>query len=503
MTSDERWSQISRLYHDAVSVAPAERAEFLRKACGPDDSLRAEIESLLIDDSRADRLLEPHGHSTPKDSRRDLTGQRIGVYEVRSLLGAGGMGDVYRAHDPKLGREVAIKVLPPIFTANPERLARFSREARLLAALNHPNIGAIYGLEESDGLHALVLELVDGPTLADRLEKGPIPIVEALGIARQIADALDAAHEKGIVHRDLKPANIKITSGGIVKILDFGLAKLDAHDAAADLGQSPTVTVGGTRDGTLLGTAAYMSPEQVRGFVVDKRADFWAFGCVLYEMLAGRIAFAGATVPDTLAAVLEHEPNWNALPSALPRTIRHLLQHCLEKDPNSRPRDMSGVRKGLEDATVARERRVRGWIAAALVVAAGVPPAWLLYRSAELRRAEEAIAEATRLADQDDYGASLARVVDAARIIPDDARVESLWKRVSVTRPIETVPPGADVYIKRYDDPGDAWETVGRTPMTRARLPRGVFRWKVQKDGFQTLEFIAENHRIPARKRRI
>ena len=345
MTSDERWSQISRLYHDAVSVAPADRAEFLQKACGPDDSLRAEIESLLIDDSRADRLLEPHGHSTPKELRQDLTGQRIGVYEVRSLLGAGGMGEVYRAHDPKLGREVAIKVLPPIFTANPQRLARFSREARLLAALNHPNIGAIYGVEESDGLHALILELVDGLTLADRLEKGPIPIVEALGIARQIADGLDAAHEKGIVHRDLKPANITITSGGIVKILDFGLAKLDAHDAAADLGQSPTVTVGGTRDGTLLGTAAYMSPEQVRGSVVDKRADFWAFGCVLYEMLAGRIAFAGATVPDTLAAVLEHEPNWNALPSALPRTIRHLLHHCLEKDPNSRPRDMSGVRK--------------------------------------------------------------------------------------------------------------------------------------------------------------
>src|SRR5262245_52182321 len=208
------------------------------------------------------------------------------------------MGEVYRARDQKLGRDVAIKILPPAFTSVPERLARFAREARILAALNHPHIGAIYGVEDAGGVHALVLELVEGPTLADRILRGRIPVAEALTIARQIAEALEAAHEKGIVHRDLKPANIKITAAGIVKVLDFGLAKAASGVDGPDLTRSPTITVGGTRDGVLLGTAAYMSPEQSRGQTVDKRADIWAFGCVLYEMLTGRAAFSGSTVSD-------------------------------------------------------------------------------------------------------------------------------------------------------------------------------------------------------------
>ena len=231
-------------------------------------------------------------HNKPMTPQSTLTGRRLGAYHVYERIGAGGMGEVYRARDTKLGRDVAIKILPHHFTSEPERLARFEREARVLASLNHPHIGAIYGLEDADGVRALVLELVNGETLAERIVRGPIPLNDALAIARQIADALEAAHEKGIVHRDLKPANIKVTTDNVVKVLDFGLAKAASSDGAtADLTQSPTITVGGTRDGVILGTATYMSPEQATGRPADKRADVWAFGVVLYEMLTGRRAF--------------------------------------------------------------------------------------------------------------------------------------------------------------------------------------------------------------------
>jgi eukaryotic-like serine/threonine-protein kinase len=243
-----------------------------------------------------------------------------------------------------LGRDVAIKILPRHFTADPERLARFEREARMLAALNHPNIGAIYGLEAALGVRALVLELVEGETLAHRIQRGPVSVTDALTIARQIADALDAAHEKGIIHRDLKPANIKVTAGGVVKVLDFGLAK-----AATGELQSPTVTVGGTQEGTVLGTAAYMSPEQARGQALDKRTDIWAFACVLYEMLTGHVAFPGETVSDTIAAILGREPDWAALPATTPPMVVRLLQRGLEKDPKRRLRDIADARAELDD----------------------------------------------------------------------------------------------------------------------------------------------------------
>ena len=278
-----------------------------------------------------------------------LTGRRIGVYQVQTLLGAGGMGEVYRARDTRLGREVAIKILPHVFTSSPERLARFEREARVLAALNHPHVAAIYGVEEAEGLQAIVLELVEGETLADRLLGGPVPVAEALAIARQIADALDATHEKGIIHRDLKPANIKVTPDGVVKVLDFGLAKVTAGDgSAADLTQSQTVTAGGTREGVVLGTAAYMSPEQARGRPVDKRTDIWAFGCLVYEMLTGRAPFARDTMSDTIAAILERDVDFAALPPSTPPAITRLLQRCLEKDTRRRLRDIGDARAELE-----------------------------------------------------------------------------------------------------------------------------------------------------------
>ena len=280
-------------------------------------------------------------------------GQRLGSYEIQSLLGAGGMGEVYRARDTRLGRDVAIKVLPGSLRHDPDRMARLEREARLLAALNHSNIGAIYGVADVNGVPALVLELVEGPTLADLITPGGLAASRALPIARQIADALDAAHEQGIVHRDLKPANIKIRPDGTVKVLDFGLAKAWDGSGPSDAAS----TVAATREGIVLGSAPYMSPEQARGKPVDKRTDVWAFGCVLYEMLTGRRAFAGDTATDAMSAVLERDPDWRQLPPATPPHIRRLLQRCLEKDARQRLRDIGDARLDLEPQIDADERR--------------------------------------------------------------------------------------------------------------------------------------------------
>ncbi|MGH9686422.1 MAG: protein kinase domain-containing protein [Candidatus Acidiferrales bacterium] len=277
-------------------------------------------------------------------------GTKLGPYEILSPLGAGGMGEVYRARDSKLGRDVAIKVLPDAFARDPERLARFQREAKLLASLNHSNIAAIHGLEDSGNTHALVMELAEGPTLADRIRSGPIPVDEALRIAKQITEALEYAHERGIVHRDLKPANIKVTADDTVKILDFGLAKAVQGEAGAtDVGNSPTISQMATESGVLLGTAGYMSPEQAKGKPVDRRADIWAFGCVLYEMLTGQRAFQGETVTDTLAAIMRAEPDWSQLPAATPTRVRVLLQRCLQKDPKQRLRDIGDARISLDE----------------------------------------------------------------------------------------------------------------------------------------------------------
>ena len=281
-------------------------------------------------------------------------GTRLGPYEIQSALGAGGMGEVYRARDTKLGRDVALKILPDSFTHDPERLARFRREAQVLAALNHPHIAQIYGLEEANGTQFLVLELADGESMDKRIARGPIPIDEALGIAKQIAEALEAAHEKGIIHRDLKPANIAVTADGQVKVLDFGLAKAAEPTASsADLAISPTVTSPAriTSIGVVLGTAAYMAPEQAKGRAADKRSDVWAFGCVLFEMLTGKRAFEGEDMSETLAAVLRGEPDWSAIPGDVPPNVRALITGCLRKDRMARISDIAIVRFVLADGS--------------------------------------------------------------------------------------------------------------------------------------------------------
>ena len=281
-------------------------------------------------------------------------GVRVGPYEILSPLGAGGMGEVWRARDTRLDREVALKFLPEGFATDPERHARFEREAKVLASLNHPHIATLYGLEHVDGQHALVMELVEGEELADRIARGPVAFHEAFQIAGQVAEALEAAHEKGIVHRDLKPANVKVRPDGTAKVLDFGLAKAWEEPAGtSDPAHSPTVTGVYTRAGVILGTVAYMSPEQARGKPVDKRTDIWAFGCVLYEMLTGAAAFRGETVPDVMAAIVTRDPDWEALPVALPEGARTVLRRCLEKDPKRRLRDIGEARVALEDVGVA------------------------------------------------------------------------------------------------------------------------------------------------------
>ena len=277
-------------------------------------------------------------------------GTRLGPYAVTAKIGEGGMGEVYQARDTKLDRDVALKVLPAAFTSDPDRLARFEREAKVLASLNHPNIAAIHGLEEAEGVRALVLELVEGPTLAERIAQGPIPLDEALPIATQIADALEAAHEQGVIHRDLKPANIKVRDDGTVKVLDFGLAKALEAEPSGDPSQSPTLTAAATQMGVILGTAAYMSPEQAKGKVVDKRADVWAFGAVLYEMLTGTRAFVGADVSDTLAAVLRADVDLEALPQATPARLRQVVSVCLQKEARQRLGDIAAVRLAMGGA---------------------------------------------------------------------------------------------------------------------------------------------------------
>ncbi len=326
-----------------------------------------------------------------------MIGEGLAHYRITAALGAGGMGEVYRATDTRLGRDVAIKVLPAEVAQDPERLARFEREAKLLASLNHPNIAHVYGFERAtlpDGsaAHFLAMELVPGEDLAERLKRGPIPVDEALALARQIAEALEEAHAKGVVHRDLKPANVKVTPEGKVKVLDFGLAKAFAGDAASassgDLSQSPTLAHTGTRAGVILGTAVYMSPEQARGRAVDKRADIWGFGVVLFEMLTGSRPFVGETVSEILAAVIKDEPAWEVLPAALPPAVAGVLRRCLVKDPARRLHDIADARLLLEDegrepeaaraapARAPRWREAVAWLLAVVGLAAAATLAW-------------------------------------------------------------------------------------------------------------------------------
>jgi eukaryotic-like serine/threonine-protein kinase len=396
MNSPHEWGRVRSLFHVAIQRPRAEWSRFLEQECAGDESLRGEVQSLLAAHERAGGFL----HCPPMPVLRGVLaaapltpGVRLGVFEITGTLGVGGMGEVYRARDTRLGRDVAVKLLPSVLADDPDRRARLERESRLLAALNHPHIAAIHSVEEIDGRLALILELVEGPTLADCLATGPIPITEALQIAGQLAEALEAAHGRGVVHRDLKPSNVTITSDGAVKLLDFGLAKATPTAIHEGDAQLRAADADPTHDGVILGTGAYMSPEQARGQAVDKRTDVWAFGCVLYEMLTGRRAFSGDTISDTIAAILGREPDLTALPPALPPEVRGLVRRCLQKDPRRRIHDIADARVEIDEAldsssapaaspthVVWANRRMLGILVATLIVAGlGLPlVAWRL-----------------------------------------------------------------------------------------------------------------------------
>ena len=373
-----RRRRIEAICEAALARDGTDRNAFLNRECAGDESLRRDVEALLAHAATSDRFLStPIGALAAGVMTTTWIGRRFGTYEVISAIGVGGMGEAYRARDHRLGRDVAIKVLPASFAADRERLARFEREARVLAALNNPHIASIYGLEDVDGAAVLVLEFVSGETLGDRIVRGPIAIRDVIPIAQQIAEALEAAHDKGIIHRDLKPSNIALTTDGAVKVLDFGLAKANVA-TAAEPSQSPTFTLT-ARDGVLLGTAPYMSPEQARGQTVDKRTDIWAFGCVLYEMLTGRMAFAGATTSDHIAAILEREPDWSVLPAQMPSHIQQALRGCLQKDVQHRWHDIGDVRLllqasiSLSPTVVGVGRRIAfAWVLAGTLLGAGI-----------------------------------------------------------------------------------------------------------------------------------
>jgi serine/threonine protein kinase len=387
----ERWHRIEKLYNSVVEHSPADRPSLLAQA---DPDIRAEVEAMLAQPAGGALLDQPAGDLLGESGVTQLgSGTLLGHYRIVAMLGQGGMGVVYRAQDTKLGREVAIKVLPDSLAQDPDRLARFNREATLLASLNHPNIGHIYGVESQ----ALVMELVHGETLNSLMKPGPLPIETVLDYAKQIAEALEAAHEKGIIHRDLKPANIMVTPAGVVKVLDFGLAKAEELSSARDPAESPTAPVSFSRAGMVLGTAAYMSPEQARGAVVDKRTDIWAFGVVVYEMLTGKHLFAGEMTTDILSAVLTQEPEWDRVPSQAQR----LLRRCLEKDPRQRLRDIGDARFLLEEAptkATAAPRRILPWAVAAILAMIDLGPD-------------------VSLATPDNYGSSVIISPDGTRVV--------------------------------------------------------------------------------------
>jgi tRNA A-37 threonylcarbamoyl transferase component Bud32/dienelactone hydrolase len=418
----------------------------------------------------------------------------LGPFEILSHIGAGGMGEVYRARDTKLGREVAIKVLPEEFYRDKERLARFEREAKLLASLNHANIATLYGLEESEGQPFLAMELIEGETLAERIARGPLSSDEALPLFKQIAEGLEAAHERGVIHRDLKPANIKITPEGHPKILDFGLAK---GGFVADVpSESPTLTRQRTGTGVILGTAAYMSPQQARGKTLDQRTDIWSFGCCLYEALSGKVTFQGETASDMIVAILEREPDWSALPKAVPERLRRLLRRCLDKDLDGRLQHMREARLEMEEILAAP---VSGWrllvrsraglALVVLMLAAVAASTWVFVRSARARWAsDKALPEIQRLLDDQEFVAAFRLAQQAEPYLAGNPEFQHLWRASTLPVSIRTTPAGAQVYLTEYGATDDEWDFLGVAPLDEIRIPTGYVRVRVEKAGFQTIE---------------
>jgi serine/threonine protein kinase/dienelactone hydrolase len=515
----ERYARVGELYHQILSRPQDERAEFLEESCGDDDTLRDEVESLLAAHDAAQSFIETPAiaavaASAAADDQPIAAGSRIGPYEVRGLLGRGGMGDVYRAHDPRLGRDVALKLLPPRFTLEAQRLERFEGEARLLASLNHPNIGALYGIEESEGQPILVLELVDGSTLEQRLASAPMALPEALRVASQIVEALAAAHEHGIIHRDLKPANIVIRSDGVVKVLDFGLAiSFSAGDSDGDtVSGDPLARM--TMRGQVVGTPAYMSPEQAEGKPVDARSDVFAFGIVLYEMICGQRPFRGDTALAVLASALHGTPKRpSRVRRGVPKAIEQLILRCLEKSPDARFSSAAAIRQAFarleRPARAARISALKAAVVAATAVIAVGTAGWT-WRSHQtavrVRSVEDTLVpEIARLIQADRTLEARRLFREAEEMSPSSRALFKLAEGVAA-HPVlfESDPPGAQIFLSDYvagaANNGSQWQLVGLTPVKFEVPTWGFFRIRMVKSGFSPVDRTfggVEEVRIP------
>jgi len=501
----ERWKRIEELYDRALAREPGERERFLAEACGGDEELRREVDSLLSNAEQGEDFLERPALEVA--ARRyvstvmvDLTGRKLGRYEVLSRVGRGGMGEVYRARDTRLKRQVALKVLPPERLADPERKRRFEQEARAASALDHPNIVTIHDIDQAEGIEFIAMEYVEGQTLAERIGRKGLPVPEALKYAVQIADALAAAHQAGIVHRDLKPANMMVTEKGTVKVLDFGLAKLT--EPPQQEGEASTETArASTVEGTVLGTVAYMSPEQVQGLAVDARSDVFAFGSVLYEMLTGRQPFQGESTISTMSAILRDTPEpVTKVRHEVPPDVERIVRRCLEKDREARYRSGAELCKDVEacgSRFTARQRGLRAMLrrprvlvfsAAILLVLVGAV-AWLWIHGARVRWARNvALQEIARLVEEGKNVAAFRLALEAEKYITGDPRLVQLLDEFSQLSAITTTPPGAVVELREYSAGADEWIRLGATPLETVRLPLGYFRWRISKPGLGTFE---------------
>lgn len=503
----ERWRMIRRICEGALARKGADREAFLAGACAGDEPLRAEVDSFLSGAVGKDGFIETPAIEVAAKAMardradlemRDLTDETFLHYRITEKIGAGGMAEVYRAHDDRLKRDVAIKILPDIFTEDPDRLARFDREATLLASLNHPNVGSIYGIEQVGTRHFLVLELVEGESLAQRLASGPVPLEEALYIFRQIAEGVKAAHEKGVIHRDLKPANVKVTPDGKVKVLDFGLAKgIGGTERKPDASHAATLAGAATSAWQIVGTPGYMSPEQARGTDADQRADIWALGCLLFELLSGKPAFKREGVSETIAAILRSEPDWQTLPPGTPSKIRELLRRCLQKDANRRPNNIKDVVAMIEE--VHRTWKRRRFLSALRRPRFAIPAAAILlllgffgarqyqHRSRVRWVREQAIPQITRSLDSGEMVILFRLLRRADAILPHDPALAQIHHKISVPTSFVTRPPGAEVWATGYDPDDNDWVRLGITPFISGELPFGTYRFRIEKPGFQTV----------------
>ena len=484
--SPDRWRKVERLYHAALERDPEVRVAFLAAASGGDQALLDEVRSLLeqqVTDSRLDRPV----WEAPRESSaaRFAAGTQLGSYIIEAPLGAGGMGEVFRARDTRLNRTVAIKVSRQRFTG------RSMREARAVAALNHPNIVQVYELESEDGDDLIVMEFVPGKTLAELLHATRLSLDQALEYANQIASALAAAHAAGVVHRDIKPGNIIVSDSGVVKILDFGLAKVAQNDVARD---TPVTAGAQTGSGMVLGTAAYMSPEQAEGKAVDARSDIFSTGALFYEMLTGSRAFDGDSNLEVLSKVFRETPRGiRELRPEVPESIARMVGRCMEKDPTLRypsGKDLAGELLLCRSAPRAGHRAgARRLIAAALIAAIGLS-GWLYYRNWRARwTRDEALPRIRSLIAKGDYLAAFDLTHTALQYVPDDPQLKQHWSEMSLPINLTSTPPGAKVFYKPYGEAGAPWRLVGETPFANVRMPAFFVQIRLEKRGFQTAEF--------------